>query len=134
MAGKQTDARGVGWIAQHRHSFHVRHYLLKQRQPFRAEAVLKRSKAGGVAPRSRQAIDKPGADRIGDVREHDRHRGRGPLQWADCRAAGGDDDVRSKRDQFGRVFPNLVGIANGAPPIVDLHIAADGPSQLLQPL
>ena len=31
------------------------------------------SETGGVAARPRQALDEAGADRIGDVREHDRH-------------------------------------------------------------
>ena len=45
----------------------------------------------------------------------------------------GQDDVRRERDQFRRVSANAVGIAR-RPAGVDLHIAADGPAQLLQPL
>ena len=67
-------------------------------------------KAGGVAARPRQAIDEAGADRIGDVHEHDRH-GAGRLQQrGHARRASGQDDVRRERDQFRRVFANAVGI------------------------
>ena len=49
------------------------------------------------------------------------------------RGASGEDDVRRERDQFRRVFANVVGIAR-APAIVDPHVAAVGPAQLLQHL
>ena len=53
----------------------------------------------------------------------------------DCDAgtAGRQDDIRRQRDQFRREFANVIGIAC-APAVVDLHIPADGPAQLLQPL
>src|SRR5262249_40047653 len=40
---------------------------------------------------------------------------------------------RRQRDQLRRQFANTIGITR-APPVVDLHIPADGPAQLLQPL
>ena len=38
-----------------------------------------------------------------------------------------------ERDQLGCIFANAVGIARG-PAVVDPHVAAVGPAQLLQPL
>ena len=43
------------------------------------------------------------------------------------------DDVRRKRGQFRCVFAKVVDIAS-APAILDPHVAAFGPAQLLQPL
>src|SRR6516165_180681 len=48
-------------------------------------------------------------------------------------SASGQDDIRRQRDQFRREFANVIGIAC-APTVVDLHIPADGPAQLLQSL
>src|SRR5262249_17405691 len=45
--------------------------------------------------------------------------------------AGGQDYVRRERDQFGRVLPKTRHIAQGEA-VVDLHIAALDPAQLLQ--
>ena len=52
---------------------------------------------------------------------------------ATAAVAGGQDDVRRERDQFRRVSANVGGIAR-APAIVDPHVAAVDPAQLLQPL
>src|SRR5215203_5388476 len=43
------------------------------------------------------------------------------------------DDFRRGRNQFGRMFANLVGIGRG-PANVDPHVAAVNPAQLLQTL
>ena len=76
---------------------------------------------------------KPAPTGSATMREHDRH-GAGRLQQRPHgRAASGQDDVRRERDQFRRVFANVVGIARG-PAGVDPHVAAVGPAQLLQPL
>ena len=105
---------GHGGIPKDRRSRHARRDLLEQLQPFRAHAVFELSEAGRVAARPRQALDEAGADRIGDLHEHDRHGAGRLLQWPDGRAANGQDDVRRERDQFRRVSANCVGIA-GAP-------------------
>ena len=90
-------------------------------------------KAGGVAARPRQALDEAGADRIGDDQRTRSARCGSPVATAPRRAASGQDDVRRERDQFRRIFANALGIAC-APADVDLHVAAVGPAQLLQPL
>ena len=51
--------------------------LFQQLQPFPAQAVFERDETGGIAARSRQAVDVAGTDRIGDGREHDWHGARG---------------------------------------------------------
>jgi hypothetical protein len=45
----------------------------------------------------------------------------------------GQDGVGGERDQLRRVFSNVVSVARG-PADVDPHVAADGPTVLLQPL
>ena len=45
----------------------------------------------------------------------------------------GQDDIRSKPDQFRRMPANLGGIASG-PAGIDPEVAADGPAQQRQPL
>src|SRR5262249_32557710 len=71
--------------------------------------------------------------RINDRHEHDRYGAGRLLQRCDARTAGRQDDIRRQRDQFRREFANAISIAS-APAVVDLHIPADGPAQLLQPL
>src|SRR5262249_53695425 len=72
-------------------------------------------------------------DRIWRLREYNRNRaGRLQQRWYDC-AATSKDDVRRERDQFRRIPANALGIAGG-PAIVNLHVAAVGPAQFLQPL
>ena len=68
-----AEPRRDGWIANNGRSRHARHDLLKQLQPFRADAELERGKAGGIAARPSKACDESSADRIGDDHEHDRH-------------------------------------------------------------
>ena len=77
--GELADPGGYGGIPKDRRARHARRDLLEQLQPFPAQAVFELHEAGGVAARPRQALDEAGADRIGDIREHDRH-GAGRLQ------------------------------------------------------
>ena len=56
-----------------------------------------------------------------------------PATTAQTGGANSQDDVGRKRDQFRRVFASLVGIPRG-PAIVNLHVSAVGPTQLLQRL
>ena len=99
---------------------------------FPLDAVFEQRKSGGVAARPRQAFDEAGADRIGVSANTI-----GTVRVACCNAAtagaAGQDDVRRERDQFRRVSAKAVGIAGG-PAVVDPHVAAVGPAQLLQPL
>ena len=73
--GELADPGGYGWVSKDRHSRHARRDLFEQLQPFPAEAVFERRKAGGVAARPRQASTKPAptgsgttANTIGTVR------------------------------------------------------------------
>src|SRR5262249_20959694 len=63
-------------VAQDRDPCRSRCNLLEQFQPFPAEAIFVKAKAGGVAARPRQALNESTADRISDVHEHTRY---GPL-------------------------------------------------------
>jgi hypothetical protein len=55
------------------------------------------------------------------------------LERRHAQATTGQDDVWRERDQFRRVFASRVGIAC-APAILDPHVAAVAPAQLLQAL
>ena len=69
----QADPGGYGCIPKDRRSRHGRCDLLEQFQPFPAQAIFVLDKARGVAARPREAIDEAGADRVGDIVEHDWH-------------------------------------------------------------
>src|SRR5262245_50874216 len=67
------------------------------------------------------------------MHENDRN-GAGRLQQRpQSRAASGQDDVRCERDQFRSVSANAITIAR-TPAVVDPHVAANAPAQLLQPV
>ena len=100
---------------------------------FALDAVFEQGETGGVASRPRQTLDEAGADRIGDLHEHDRHGAGRLLQRPHGGAAWSQDDVRRERDQFRRVSASAVGVAR-CPADVDPHVAAVGPAQLLQSL
>jgi len=59
----QADPGGYGGISKDRGSRHARHYLLEQFQPLPTQVIFILNKAGGVAARTRQAIDETGAER-----------------------------------------------------------------------
>ena len=124
----RTELAGTGrdaGVAKNRHACHTRRDLLEQLQPFPTQRIFVEGKARGVAARPRQAIDKAGADRIGDTHEHNRH-GAGRLQQRpNDRRTSGHDDVGRERGQFRRVLANVVGIGRG-PADVDPHVAAGG--------
>src|SRR5262249_55056472 len=105
----------------------ARRDLLEQFQPFRAKAELSRHKAGGVATRSREARHKAGADRVDDIREHDRRGASRLLQRFDRAASGSYQDVRLQPGQFSRGSAEAVGIAQ-TPANIDADVAAVGPA------
>src|SRR5262249_35736869 len=75
-----------------------------------------------------------GADRIDDLREHDRHGARRLQQRRHDRdATSSQNYIGCERNQFRRLFANALGIAHG-PAIFDARVAAVGPTKLLQAL
>jgi hypothetical protein len=68
-----ADPNGWRGIPKDRCSGHARRDLFEKFQPFSAQGVFGRSKAGVVSARMRHAFDEAGADRIGDSREHNWH-------------------------------------------------------------
>src|SRR5262245_14040780 len=131
--GKLSGSGALSGVSKHRRSRYVRRNLLKQLQPFPADAVVVRHETGGVAARSRLARNEAGADRVGGDRKHNGHRAGRLQQRPHGRGPVGQNDVRSKRGQFRRVSANIAFIGR-SPASVDPHIAADAPAQLLQPL
>src|SRR5262249_8095179 len=110
---------------------HVRRGLFEQAQPFAAHRALEILKAADIPARSRQAADKTGAERIGDLSKYDRDRTSEPLYLRQHRRPRGHDHVRGRTDQFRRSGLFAGRIAD-APAIVDAHVAAVGPAQPLQ--
>src|SRR5262249_59994384 len=107
--------------------------LLEQLPAISGECKIRKPKTRWLAPRPRQAFDEAGPNRIGGPRKHDRHSASRLQQRRYYRASTSQDDVRRERDQFRRVSAEEFGIAR-APTILDPHVAADGPTQLLQAL
>ena len=130
---KLTGSKGEVGIAKDRHLLHARRDFLEKLQPFCADAILESDKAGGVAARARQAIDKAGTNRIGRYCKHDRYRARRLQQRSRCGAAICEDDVRCEGCQFPSVSVKLRSVGCG-PPRVEAHIAADIPAQERQRL
>ena len=73
MAPNWPIPAAYGGIAKDRHSRHAGAICLSSSSHFPLNAVFEQAKSGGVAARPRQALDEAGADRIGDLHEHDRH-------------------------------------------------------------
>src|SRR5262249_14075575 len=107
-------------------------YLLTHSQPCRLTAEFDRKDPGGVAAGPAQALDITGADRVGNLHEHDGHRAGCLQQRTHADTAGGQDHVRRERDQF-RDISAVVSLVQ-IPAMLDLHVAADRPAQLLQTL
>src|SRR5262249_25737145 len=90
--------------------------------------------AGGVASRLRQARDQAATDRIRGFYKHDWYCWWAHLLQSACgRSTCSQKNIRSERNQFWRIFPIEVRLAR-APAILDPHIAARDPTQLLQSL
>src|SRR5262249_36462631 len=77
--------------------------------------------------------DEAQSDRVLDIRKHDRHSAGRLLQCSYCRCAAGKQYVRAERDQLARGFAQAVRITQ-APADVDPHVAAVGPTKLLESL
>jgi len=95
--------------------------------------LYSKHEAGGVAARPLQTVDEAGAHRVRDDSEHDRHAAGRLQQRRDRSIAIGHDHVRGAGHQFGCGSASIIGFCPG-PTDVELHIAADGPAQLLQAL
>jgi len=120
VGSRRTSARVVPGAISLRSSSHF------------ALIVLEQQKASGVTSRSRQTFDEACADRIGRVREYDRHRA-GRLKHYLQSTTKGQNDVWGQRDQFCCIFAIALESAFGKA-IINLHIVAISPAQLLQSL
>jgi hypothetical protein len=92
--GELADSGCYGGVSNDGRTRHARRDLLEHLQPLAAQTVFELEKTGRVAARPRQALDKTGADRVGDNREHDRPGARRLQQRRQARIASGEDDVR----------------------------------------
>jgi len=107
--------------------------LLEQLQPFRARAIVGRAEPGGVAARPGRAVDETAGNGIDDCHEYDGDgAGRIPQRHHDL-GRRSQDHVRGKGDHLGHLPAHLLRVAPG-PANVDLRVAADSPTRLLQSL
>ena len=84
-----------------------------------------------LPPGRAMLCDKPGADRIDNIHEDDRHGASRLQQRGGHSGRGGENDIRGECDQLSRISAIAVGIGD-APAVLDLHVAA-GPAQVLHP-
>jgi hypothetical protein len=64
----------TGSFPQYAYARDSRRDLFEHLKPFTAQAVFELSKAGGIAARPRQTLDKASTNRIEALGEHYRHR------------------------------------------------------------
>src|SRR6516165_4974669 len=99
---------------------------------FPHKLVLKHHKAGGVGARLRQAFDKARPHRVRDDDKHDGN-GVGGFQHDLCGGTATDDKhVRSKCNEF-RCMLSCCGFIASAPAHLDLQIAPQRPTRVLEP-
>jgi hypothetical protein len=110
----------------------ARRNLLEQFQPFRAHRVLVWNESGDVTARMGKTRDETVGNRIGDLSEYDRDCAGRLSQCHQSWRGGGKEHVWCQAHQLGRVDPPKVGVIG--PAIIDLHVAAVYPAQLLEPL
>src|SRR5215468_579364 len=121
---------GYGRVPKDGHPRYVGCYLLEELQPLTAQVAIELHETRRVSARSRQTFDEARADRVRDDSEDDRQSS-GFLKQELCgAAASSQNDIRRKRDQFGRIFAKANGIPRPKTHI-DLHVAAVDPAQLL---
>src|SRR5215472_9948198 len=123
--------RNLFRIEEDGHASNVRRDVLEYLQFFALHRELGRSEAGDVAARMRQAGDKPGADRIADLSKDNWYPTGLLLQRLQYQRADGQDYVRLQANKLDRIGPNALAVS-GAPAIVDVHVAAVCPTQLLK--
>src|SRR5260370_39067733 len=100
---------------------HACRNLLEQFKPLSTQVVFKHHKTGGVGTRLRQALDETRPHGVGDDDKHDGD-GVGDFQHNLCSgAATAHKHVRSKRNQFCRIFSCCSFVAS-APAHFDLQV------------
>jgi hypothetical protein len=118
---------------QHRDACDIGRNLFEQFQPFRADRVFERGKAGGIPTGPRHPRDQAGTHWIDDLRKDDWHGARCPLQFHHRGGGNGQDDIRSEPEQFGSIRAIVVCNASG-PARLDADVPPISPAQLLQSL
>jgi hypothetical protein len=131
--GERSGSGALGGIPKDRHSRNSGRNILEQPQVFPVRTVFVGHEPGHVAAGPRQALDVPRADWIGDDRKHYRYAAGQLQQRAHGRATMRQDDVWREGGQFLGVLTNVIGFGS-RPARLDLHVAANDPARLRQPL
>src|SRR5579862_1225470 len=129
---KISTVGGDFCVEEHQRSRHTGRELLKSLQPFAADLGLESGEARQVAARVRQALDKPAADRVADLRKDGRYRAPCLQQGRQEIVAMDDNDIRLEIDDLHRITPHAIGIG-AAEAIVETNVAALNPTGVAKP-
>ena len=103
--GELPNPRSYCEITKHCRPRDVWRDLLKQLRPLSGQAIFELQKTCGVTTRAGKTFDKPGADRIGDICEHDRDAFWSPGIMSPYVAPPvATMNVRTEGNKFRRVF------------------------------
>src|SRR5262249_28569973 len=105
----------------------------QQSYPFAGDHIFESDKARRIAAGLGETRYKTSGNRVEDLHEDDRYRPGLLQQRRQNRRAGGKNDVRRERDQFGGIFADPHRVARG-PTDVDLQVATLAPTELLKSL
>src|SRR5580704_4342943 len=129
---KVCTVRGNFCVKEHQRPRHTRCELFESLQPFAADLGFESGEPRQIAARVRQALDKPAADRVADLRKDGWYRAPCLQQRRQEIVAMDDNDIRLEIDDLHRVVPHTIGIA-AAETIVETNIAAHNPTGVVKP-
>ena len=118
------DPGGDGGVPKDRRARHARRDLLEQLQPFAAELYSNCMKPVALPPGRARLSTKPAPTGSGTMMNTIGMVRVACSNGVTTGAAGGQDDVRRERDQFGRIFAN----ASASPPLQRVSIRTLRPS------
>src|SRR5262245_55888119 len=120
-------------VMNSRRFIYARGNFSQQRYPFASDHIFESDKARRIAAGLGETRYKTSGNRVEDLHEDDRYRPGLLQQRRQNRRAGGKNDVRRERDQFGSIFADPHRVARG-PTDVDLQVATLAPTELLKSL
>src|SRR6516165_5608452 len=102
--------------------------LREQLKPLASQRGFVVGETSGVPTRAGEPRNDAAGDGVGRARKDDRDRPRLPLDGSGRQGRAYQDDVRLQADQFLRERSYAIDVTT-APPKVDPHVAAIGPTQ-----
>ena len=120
-------------IPEDRHVRHGGKRFFEECEPFAAEFGDQTAQPGDIPPRSREARDEPGAERIGNVHENNRDCVRRHLSRQSRTRGHRKNHVNLEADQLGRKVTKAIEVPFGVAG-QDGHVFAFAVAQRAQPL